>query len=104
MVRSSWTRTYSFQRQCEITDCTLLRIDTLTFEFLQGEKPIIALINPAASARMAVAESLMNIAASDLLDGLKRIRLSCNWMTAIVRIDRAIFCLLVSYYESQNMP
>ena len=43
---------------------------------------------------MAVAESLMNIAASDLLDGLKRVRLSCNWMTAIVRIvkSRVILC------------
>ena len=47
-----------------------------------GEKPSIALISPAASARMAVAESLMNIAAADLLDGLERIRLSANWMAA----------------------
>ena len=48
-----------------------------------GEKPTIALISAAASARMAVAESLMNIAAADLLGGLERIRLSANWMTAI---------------------
>lgn len=48
-----------------------------------GEKPTLALINPAASARMAVAESLMNIAAAELKDGLERIRLSANWMTAI---------------------
>lgn len=48
-----------------------------------GEKPTIALIHPAASARMAVAESLLNIAAADLVDRLQGIRLSANWMTAI---------------------
>ncbi|MCJ1299197.1 hypothetical protein MMC08_001989 [Hypocenomyce scalaris] len=47
-----------------------------------GEKPTLALIFPAASARMAVAESLMNLAAADLLGGLERIRLSANWMAA----------------------
>ncbi|KAI5307374.1 hypothetical protein KEM56_005227 [Ascosphaera pollenicola] len=47
-----------------------------------GEKPTLALINPAASARMAVAESLMNIAASDLMGRLTRVKLSANWMSA----------------------
>ncbi|KAI9879332.1 MAG: hypothetical protein M1830_008853 [Pleopsidium flavum] len=47
-----------------------------------GEKPTLALISPASSARMAVAESLMNIAAADILGGLERIRLSANWMAA----------------------
>ncbi|KAI4121372.1 MAG: hypothetical protein LQ347_006881, partial [Umbilicaria vellea] len=47
-----------------------------------GEKPTLALISPAASARMAVAESLMNLAAADLLGELERIRLSANWMAA----------------------
>ena len=47
-----------------------------------GEKPIIALISPAASARMAVAESLMNLAAANLEDGLARVKLSANWMAA----------------------
>ncbi|MCJ1473539.1 hypothetical protein MMC13_002190 [Lambiella insularis] len=47
-----------------------------------GEKPTLALISPAASARMAVAESLLNIAAADLRDGLERVRLSANWMAA----------------------
>ena len=44
------------------------------------EKPILALISPAASARMAVAESLMNIAAADVK--LERVCLSANWMAA----------------------
>lgn len=47
-----------------------------------GEKPALALISPASSARMAVAEALMNIAAADILGGLDRIRLSANWMAA----------------------
>ncbi|KAI4253366.1 MAG: hypothetical protein LQ352_003722 [Teloschistes flavicans] len=48
-----------------------------------GERPTLALISPAASVRMAIGESLLNIAAADLLDGLERIRLSANWMSAI---------------------
>lgn len=48
-----------------------------------GEKPTIALINPAASARMAVAESLMNLGASDVLGDLRRVKLSANWMAAV---------------------
>ncbi|KAH4192175.1 hypothetical protein HBI25_216650 [Parastagonospora nodorum] len=47
-----------------------------------GEKPTLALISPAASARMAVVESLMNIAAASLFDRLSRVRLSANWMSA----------------------
>ncbi|KAF2456872.1 phosphoribosylformylglycinamidine synthase [Lineolata rhizophorae] len=47
-----------------------------------GEKPTLALISPAASARMAVAESLMNIAAASIPDRLDRVRLSANWMSA----------------------
>ena len=48
-----------------------------------GEKPTLALISSAASARMAVAESLMNIAAAHILGDLPRIRLSANWMAAV---------------------
>lgn len=48
-----------------------------------GEKPSLALISPAASARMAVAESLMNLAAAHILDDLPRVRLSANWMAAL---------------------
>ncbi|KAJ2978500.1 hypothetical protein NQ176_g3789 [Zarea fungicola] len=48
-----------------------------------GEKPTIALIDPAASARMAVAESLMNLGAADVLGDLRRVKLSANWMAAV---------------------
>ncbi|KAG9242289.1 CobB/CobQ-like glutamine amidotransferase domain-containing protein [Calycina marina] len=51
--------------------------------FAMGEKPTLALISPAASARMAVAESIMNLAAADLLGDLPRVRLSANWMAAV---------------------
>lgn len=47
-----------------------------------GENPSLALISPAASARMAVAESMMNLAAADLMGNTERIRLSANWMSA----------------------
>ncbi|KAI9828856.1 MAG: hypothetical protein M1826_005960 [Phylliscum demangeonii] len=47
-----------------------------------GERPGLALILPAASARMAVAEALTNLAAADVDGGLARIRLSANWMAA----------------------
>ena len=47
-----------------------------------GERPGLALISPAASARIAVAEALTNIAAADLESGLARVRLSANWMSA----------------------
>jgi len=47
-----------------------------------GEKPTLALISPAASARMAVAEALMNLGAANVIHRLDRIRLSANWMAA----------------------
>ena len=46
-----------------------------------GERPPIALINHAASARMAVAESLLNLLAADVED-IRRVRLSANWMSS----------------------
>ncbi|WP_199609414.1 phosphoribosylformylglycinamidine synthase [Flocculibacter collagenilyticus] len=46
-----------------------------------GERTPIALLNYGASARMAVAESITNIAAADIGE-LKRIKLSANWMAA----------------------
>ncbi|EXJ91663.1 phosphoribosylformylglycinamidine synthase [Capronia epimyces CBS 606.96] len=47
-----------------------------------GERPTVALISSAASARMAVAESLMNLTAADLPDRLHQVKLSANWMSA----------------------
>ena len=49
--------------------------------FSIGEKAPLALINSAASARMAVGESLMNIMAS-AINSMSLIKLSANWMAS----------------------
>ncbi|MDH3643805.1 MAG: phosphoribosylformylglycinamidine synthase, partial [Gammaproteobacteria bacterium] len=49
--------------------------------FAMGERSPVALINPAASARMAVAEALTNLCAASVTD-LRRVVLSANWMAA----------------------
>ncbi|KAF8134479.1 CobB/CobQ-like glutamine amidotransferase domain-containing protein [Boletus edulis] len=46
-----------------------------------GERTPVALLNPAASARMAVAESLTNIVAASISD-ISLVKLSANWMCA----------------------
>ncbi|KAK9456393.1 CobB/CobQ-like glutamine amidotransferase domain-containing protein [Dipodascopsis uninucleata] len=46
-----------------------------------GERPTLALISPRASARMCVAESILNIIAANIKD-LEHVRLSANWMAA----------------------
>ncbi|MDG3400075.1 phosphoribosylformylglycinamidine synthase, partial [Vibrio parahaemolyticus] len=45
-----------------------------------GERTPVALLDFGASARLAVGESLTNIAATDIGD-IKRIKLSANWMS-----------------------
>jgi phosphoribosylformylglycinamidine synthase len=50
---------------------------------IMGEKLKLGLISPAASARIAVAESLMNLAAAHVRSDLPRVRLSTNWMAAV---------------------
>ncbi|KAF2842944.1 phosphoribosylformylglycinamidine synthase [Patellaria atrata CBS 101060] len=54
-----------------------------------GEKPTLALISATASVRMAVAESLMNLAAASVPGRLERIRLSANWMSATSHLGEA---------------
>jgi len=49
--------------------------------FAMGERSPLALIDPAAAARMAVAESLTNIVSADI-ESLSRVVLSANWMAA----------------------
>ena len=46
-----------------------------------GERAPVALLDFAASARLAVAESITNIAVTNIGD-IKRIKLSANWMSA----------------------
>ncbi|MCG6862665.1 MAG: phosphoribosylformylglycinamidine synthase [Chromatiaceae bacterium] len=47
-----------------------------------GERSPVALIDPAASGRMAVGEAITNIAAA-AIDRISDIRLSANWMAAV---------------------
>ncbi|MFQ6371451.1 phosphoribosylformylglycinamidine synthase [Shewanella sp. YIC-542] len=70
--------------QVPVADCavTAATFDTYAGEAMSiGERTPLALLDFAASARMAVAESLLNIAGTDIGD-LKRIKLSANWMSA----------------------
>lgn len=61
---------------------TTASLDTYQGEAMaMGERTPIALLNYGASARMAVAESVTNIAAADI-GALNRIKLSANWMAA----------------------
>ncbi|MCP5352622.1 MAG: phosphoribosylformylglycinamidine synthase [Chromatiales bacterium] len=68
--------------QTPVADCavTATSFDTVTGEAMSmGERTPIALLDAAASARMAVAESLTNIAAAPIKD-IRDIKLSANWM------------------------
>ncbi len=61
---------------------TAAAFDTYQGEAMSmGERTPVAILNHAASARLAVGEALTNIAAADIGD-LKRIKLSANWMAA----------------------
>ena len=69
--------------QVPVADCgvTASALDSYHGEAMSlGERTPVALLNFGASARLAVAESLMNIAGSDIGD-LNRIKLSANWMS-----------------------
>ncbi|MCF1429564.1 MAG: phosphoribosylformylglycinamidine synthase [Shewanella sp.] len=70
--------------QVPVADCavTAASFDSYAGEAMSmGERTPLALLDFGASARMAVAESIMNIAGADIGD-LKRIKLSANWMAA----------------------
>ncbi|WP_301099065.1 phosphoribosylformylglycinamidine synthase, partial [Otariodibacter sp.] len=70
--------------QIPVADCavTTASLDTYHGEAMSmGERAPVALLDFGASARLAVAESITNIAATDIGD-IKRIKLSANWMSA----------------------
>ncbi len=61
---------------------TAMGYDSFTGEcFAMGERTPLALLNAAASGRMAVGEALTNLAAADVGD-ITKIKLSANWMAA----------------------
>ena len=70
--------------QVPVADCavTTATLDSYYGEAMSmGERTPVALLDFAASARLAVAESITNIAATNIGD-IKRIKLSANWMSA----------------------
>lgn len=70
--------------QIPVANCavTAASYDTYAGEAMaMGERSTIALLNHGASARMAVAEAITNIAATAIGD-MKRVKLSANWMSA----------------------
>ncbi len=81
--------------QVPVADCavTVTGHQAITGEAMSmGERSPVALINPAASARLAVAEAITNIAASRI-HRLSDIKLSANWMAAAGQEgeDQALF-------------
>ncbi|MGZ9898953.1 phosphoribosylformylglycinamidine synthase [Shewanella gaetbuli] len=69
--------------QVPVADCavTASSFDSYCGEAMaMGERTPLALLDFDASARMAVAESIMNIAGADI-GSFKRIKLSANWMS-----------------------
>jgi len=70
--------------QVPVADCgiTLRDYDGFAGEAMAvGERTPLALLNPAASARIAVSEALTNLAGTGLRD-LSLVKLSANWMVA----------------------
>ena len=70
--------------QVPVANCgvTAASYDTYHGEAMaMGERTPVALLDFAASARLAVAEAITNIAATDIGE-LKRVKLSANWMAA----------------------
>ena len=70
--------------QVPVSDCAVTLSDhdgTRGEAMAMGERTPLAMINAPASGRMAVAESLTNIAAADIAR-LEDIKLSANWMAA----------------------
>src|SRR4029079_19248709 len=61
---------------------TLMGYDTFLGEAMaMGERTPVALIDPAASGRMAIGEALTNLAAA-AIESIGDIKLSANWMAA----------------------
>ena len=71
--------------QVPVADCavTLSAFDTFHGEVMAiGERTPLALINAQASARMAIAEVITNLAGTSI-GAMSNIKLSANWMAAI---------------------
>jgi phosphoribosylformylglycinamidine synthase len=69
--------------QVPVADCAVTLMDYVGYAgeaMAMGERTPLAIIDAAASARMAIGEALTNIASADI--DLARVKLSANWMAA----------------------
>ena len=69
--------------QLPLNNCAVMALDfnsTLGIATSIGHAPVSGLIDAAAGARNAIAESLTNIVWAPLSDGIRSISLSANWM------------------------
>ncbi|MFN4262477.1 MAG: phosphoribosylformylglycinamidine synthase [Thioalkalivibrionaceae bacterium] len=70
--------------QVPVADCAITRADLFGMAgeaMAMGERSPVAILDAPASGRLAVAETIMNLAAADIAD-LGEIKLSANWMAA----------------------
>jgi phosphoribosylformylglycinamidine synthase len=69
--------------QVPVADCAVTLLDYTGYAgeaMAMGERTPLAIIDAAASARMAIGEALTNLASADI--ELARVKLSANWMAA----------------------
>jgi phosphoribosylformylglycinamidine synthase len=69
--------------QVPVADCAVTLLDyegTAGEAMAMGERAPVAVIDAAASVRLAIGEALLNLAAADVQ--LERVKLSANWMAA----------------------
>ena len=69
--------------QLPLSDCGVVALDYRGRKGIAtsiGHAPAIALANPCAGSRVAVAESLTNIVGANIAGGLRGVSLSANWM------------------------
>lgn len=69
--------------QVPVADCavTTLGFETTRGEAISmGERTPLAILNPKAASRMAIAEAITNLAAADI--DFTKVKLSANWMAA----------------------
>ena len=69
--------------QVPVADCAVTLLDYVGYcgeAMSMGERTPLAILDAAASARMAIGEAITNIASADV--ALDRVKLSANWMAA----------------------
>ena len=69
--------------QLPLNNCGVMALDYVSLTGVAtaiGHAPAVALVEPAAGSRLAVAEALLNLIWAPLTHGLAGVSLSANWM------------------------